>query len=230
MKSMMIFGLMAILFAASPAAASVQYFNFAYAPLGISGGTATATGTIGMEMSLLAAPGRYLYDPLNLYTNYGGTTADFVSSLTVTVSGSNPTLINSVLVDANGTYTLNKNNLNTSDYVAVLFDTSQGVNFGQSELVGQPSYYDSTSSTWWNWGTDHQINGSAVPQSYTGDFQIFSSDTSLAPYGIYPYQMATGVGEPIQLTSFATPEPSTYALLGISLGVVGLVRRKLKNM
>ncbi len=35
----------------------------------------------------------------------------------------------------------------------------------------------------------------------------------------------------MQLTSFGpavVPEPSTYALLCISLGVVGLVRRKLK--
>ena len=219
MKRMMIVGFMAILFAASPAAASLQYFNFTYTPLGSAGGTATATGTIGMEMSLLAAPGRYLYDPLNLYTNYGGTVADFVSSLTVTVSGSS---------GVDGTYTLNKNDLITSDYVAVLFDTAQGVNLGP-ELVGQPSYYDTNSSTWWNWGTDHPIEGAAVPQSYTGDFQIFSSDTSLAPYGISPFQMATGAGEPMQLSSFV-PEPSTYALLGISLGVVGLVRRKLKNM
>ena len=217
MKRLMIVGLMAILYAASPAAASVQYFNFTYNPLGVAGGTATATGTIGMEMSLLSTPGRYLYDPTSSYTNYGGSTVDFVSSLTVTVSGSN---------GADGTFTLNKNNLANSDYVAVLFDTSQGVNLGP-ELVGQPSYYDQTTSTWWNWGTDHQIDGAVVPQSYTGDFQIFSSDTSLAPYGSYPYQMATGAGEPMQLSSFV-PEPSTYALLCISLGVVGFVRRKLK--
>ena len=218
MKQTLILGFMVILFAAAPAVASVSYFNFAYTPLGVAGGTATATGTIGLEMSLLTAPGRYLYDPTGNYTNYNGITADFVSSLTVTVSGS---------AGGNGTFTLNRSDLPNSDFVAVLFDTSQGVNFGQ-ELVRQPSYYDQTTSTWWNWGTDHQIDFAPVPQSYTGDFQIFSSDTSLlAPYGIYPYQMATGAGEPMQLSSFV-PEPSTYALLCISLGVVGFVRRKLR--
>ena len=225
MKRILIAGLMAILFTAAPAAASIMYFNFTFVPLGVAGGTATAQGTIGLEMSLLTAPGRYLYDPTTLYQSYGGTTADFVSSLTVTVNGSD---------GGNGTFTLNKSDLVTSDYVAVLFDVAQGVNFNQG-LIGQQSYYDLASSTWWNWGTDHQVSfegeNPPPPQSYTGDFQIFSLDSSLAPYGIYPYQMATGGGEPMQLTSFgpaAVPEPSTYALLCIALGVVGFARRKLK--
>ncbi len=67
MKRTLIAGLMTILFAAAPAAASVKYFDFTFVPLGAAGGTATAHGTIGLEMSLLSTPGRYLYDPT---TNY----------------------------------------------------------------------------------------------------------------------------------------------------------------
>ncbi len=223
MKRILIAGLMAILLAAVPATASVKYFNFTFAPLGVAGGSATAHGIIGLEMTALTIPGRYLYDPLSLYSNYGGTNSPaLVSSLTVTVSGSD---------GGNGAFTLNKGDLLNSVLVAVLLDTAQGVNFNQ-EFVGQPSYkYQDSPPAWWNWGTDQPVSLEGTPpppsQSYTGDFQIFSSDSSLAPYGIYPYQMATGAGEPMQLTSFAAvPEPSTYALFAVGLGGLALLGRR----
>ena len=185
MKRILITGLMAILFAAAPAAASVKYFTFTFAPLGVTGGTATAQGTIGLEMSQLAIPGRYLYDPLSLYTNYGGTNSPtLVDSLIVTVSGSD---------GGNGIFTLNKNDLLTSDFVAVLFDTAQGVNFSQ-ELIGQPSYkYQDSPPAWWNWGTDQPVSFSSFAESrILAETSNFLAGANSIP-GLRPTPRASGI-------------------------------------
>lgn len=224
MKHTLIAGLMAILFAAAPAAASVKYFDFTFAPK--SNFLASAYGTIGFGMDVISAAQpttRFVYDPYykDYATQYYATSLDFVRYLSVTVQ-------NSTDPSANNTFTLTS----TDPMIGVLFDVSLlGVNFN-TPLFAQQTYNDG--STWWNWGTWDKAGptnvGGGVDQSRTGDFQLFSGDSSFAPYGIDPYQMSSGNGEEMQLTSFgpaAVPEPSTYALLCIGLGVVGFVRRKM---
>ncbi len=76
------------------------------------------------------------------------------------------------------------------------------------------------------WG----VYDSATPV-YTGDFQFYANAESFAPSGIDSYTLATngGTGVPMQLTQAnVIPEPTTYLLLCLSLGVVGLVRRRLR--
>ena len=218
MKRILIAGLLAILFTAAPAAASLMTFDFTF-----SGTDTTAVGSITLDMAVLAAPGRYRYDPSDQYSNYNASNALVVAALTVTVSGSAEPL-------ANTTYQL-------ADFDAVLFDSGVlGVDFTR-QLVGQTTYVDG-SSTSWGWGTwdkngPTNVSGAPVDQSYTGDFQLFSvyNSNPWSPTGIDPYGLTTGGGEPMLLTSFgpaAVPEPSTYVLLTISLGVVGYARRKSK--
>ena len=75
------------------------------------------------------------------------------------------------------------------------------------------------------WG----VYDSATPV-YTGDFQFYANAESFAPSGIDSYTLATneGTGVPMQLTQAnVIPEPTTYLLLCLSLGVVGVVRRKI---
>jgi hypothetical protein len=211
MKRILMTMLLATFTLAAPAAASLMSFDFTF-----TGNGATATGAISMDTAvLLATPGRYIYDPGAQYGNYNATSGLTVAALTVIVSGS-------ATPQANGTFTL-------ADFDGVLFDTSPaGVNLAL-QLVGQATVNGT-------WGTNVAIplSGDPLPppQSYTGDFQIFSPAAGWAPYGTNPYELTTGGGEAMQLTSFAptaVPEPSTYALLCISLGVVGYARRRMKD-
>lgn len=207
MKKFFIIALITIIFTASQAAASIMSYNFTF-----SGGGATASGTISFDMALLGSNGRYLYDPSNItYTGYGGTNIkDLVTALTVKVTGSS---------DPNG-----NNTFSLSNFDGVLFDTSlAGVNLNQSLFgqvladVGGPGVDGS-----WGDGSAGTIvsTAPAPPQSYNGDFQLFSSPTSFAPSGTNPFEITALGGESMQLTSFApasavaTPEPGTVMLLG----------------
>ena len=74
-----------------------------------------------------------------------------------------------------------------------------------------------------------------LPRYYSIDPTVYYSSISLQPLDAVDNQKPTGLyaafdtakmGASTQYT--ATPEPSTYVLLCISLGVVGFVRRKLR--
>ena len=209
MKRILIACLMTILLAAAPAAASVVTYAFTFA-----GNGATATGSITFDMALLTNPGPNVFDTSvgSIYAEaYGTSTPGLVTALSVNVSGAS---------GGNGTFTL-------ADFDGVLFDTSTaGLNLSQL-LVGQSVVVTGYGTG--TWGTPAIITGSNPVQSWSGDFQLFSPAASAAPYGSNPFEITTAGGEAMQLTSmYATPEPSTYALLCISLGVVGFVRRKLR--
>lgn len=211
MKRTLLAGLMALLFAAAPAAASVKSFSFTFAGNGIDN-HATATGFITFDMALLLNPGRNVFDTSDgyVYTTgahpYGPNIPGLVTALTVTVSDANY---------GNGTF-------NLFDFDGVLFDTS--LKEGGVDLTRELT-------TQWTvggfWGTNVNVDKSNPPRSSTGDFQLFSPVTSDAPSGGNPYTLGD-----MTLTSFApaaVPEPTTYVLLCISLGVVGFARRKLVN-
>ncbi len=128
----------------------------------------------------------------------------------------------------------------TADYTknyfsSVIFDTSiLGVDLTR-ELVGQNAGNEVNGP----WGTLKGSSGSSPILSDTGDFEIFAVDpnaSGAAPNGQYPYLLATLGGTSndsnyVQLTSFApssaVPEPTTYVLLTLALGVVGFARKRL---
>ena len=203
--------ILTILLAAAPAAASFLTYDFTFA-----GNGASATGSITFDMALLANPGRNLFDTSagGDYSMYGTNIPGLVTALSVTVSGAS---------DGNGLFTL-------ADFDGVLFDTSTaGLNLNPNQqLIGQSVVTGYGTGAW---GTPAIISGSNPVQSWTGDFQLFSPASSPAPYGSNPFEITTAGGEAMQLTSMiavnAVPEPSTYALLCISLGVVGYARKKM---
>ena len=194
-----------------PAAASIISINFTFLGSAYTDGvnSAVVTGTIGFDSTLLSNPGYNSFD----LTTPGGLAA--VPYLTVTVSNS---------TDGNGTFT-------RSDFSQVIFDTSSvALNMAQwTELVGQTT----GSPTNKKWGTPDLIPETTPPGSYSGDFQLVAAAGSpSAPTGISPFQLGTfgAANDGVQLTSmFITPEPTTYVLLSLSLGVVGLARKKLKK-
>ena len=220
MKKLFIITFIAIMFTASQAAASlIMSYDFTF-----SGNGATAIGTISFDMALLGSKGRYIYDPGTYYGNYGGTNIkDLVTALTVNVSGAS---------SGNGTF-------NLSDFDGVLFDTSlAGVDFSKP-LFGQVLAGVGGSGINGSWGNgDLATNISTAPdppQSYNGDFQLFSPGSSLAPSGTNPFEISALGGESMQLTSFApssavaTPEPGTMMLLGsgvLTFAVSRFRRRK----
>ena len=214
MKRIFIAGLMALLFAAAPAAASVKSFTFTFA-----GNDATATGIIDFEMSLLGNPGRNVFDTSaekiystigGPYAYYGENISGLVTALSVTVSGAS---------DGNGTFHL-------GDFDGVLFDTSTLL--GGMDLTRELTTQTTVGGLW---GTNINIDNSSPPQSSTGDFQLFSMTLgNLAPNGGNPYELTTSGGELMTLTSFAAvPEPSTYLLLCLGLGVVGFARKMMRR-
>ena len=203
--------LLLAVFAGSTAQANPITFNFrfdgaAYAPAN----TAVASGSITFDDTKLANPGRNLYDPGNLYSAYGTAIAGLVTALNVTVSGASA---------GNGTFGL-------ADFDAVLFDTSASALDFSRQLVGQAT----ASPNGKLWGEIDIELGSSPPQSYTGDFQLFSKTGSDAPYGIYPFQIgsAEGNGDGLQLVSFTqVPEPGSLWLFGgAGLGWWGSRRKR----
>ncbi len=214
MKRIFLAGLMALLFAAAPAAASVKSFTFTFA-----GNGATAMGIIDFEMSLLTNPGRNVFDTSDgyVYTTgdapYGTNIPGLVTALSVTVRGA--TL-------GNGTFHL-------SDFDGVLFDTTRlGLNLNQ-QLIGQTLENIGPVGQTWTWGSvgpEYIIADSNPSASYVGDFQLFSPLTSNAPTGGNPFTIQS-FGDDMTLTSFVpVPEPSTWLLLSLGAGGLALLRRR----
>ena len=206
-------------------------FNFSFSGASFGNG-AGAVGNVTIDMDKLTnngvvQPGVYVWDPNTYYSQYGSHISGLITALDVTVTGA---------YTGNGTYHL-------SDFDALVFDISRfdalhPVNL-TTQLVGQAT----NSPGGFTWGQTDIITGTPDPVlSTTGDFQIFASlptggGDPTAPTGVNPFQLATnggainpvtGLPEYMQLNDFyATPEPSTYLLLAIALGVVGCAR---KNM
>ena len=213
MKRIFLAGLMALLFAAAPAAASVKSFTFTFA-----GNGATAMGIIDFEMSLLTNPGRNVFDTSDgyVYTTgdapYGTNIPGLVTALSVTVLGASA---------GNGTFTL-------LDFDGVFFNTTRlGVNLNQP-LMTQSLVNIGPEGQTWLWGSaGHTIPDSDPAASYVGDFQLFSPNTSDAPTGGNPLEITTLGGEAMALTSFTpVPEPSTWLLLSMGIGGLAILRRR----
>ena len=209
MKRIFIAGLLALLCAAAPAAASVKSFTFSFA-----GNNATATGIINFEMSKLTNPGPNLFDTSvgGIYSPYGTNIPGLVTALSVTVLGASA---------GNGTFTL-------LDFDGVFFNTTRlGVNLNQP-LMTQSLVNIGPEGQTWLWGSaGHTIPDSDPAASYVGDFQLFSPNTSDAPTGGNPLEITTLGGEAMALTSFTpVPEPSTWLLLSMGIGGAAFLRRR----
>jgi hypothetical protein len=206
----------ALLAASAPALAQpiVFAFNFSGAAYTPGPNSALAKGTITFDSTKLGNPNRNVWDVSSgfVYSSgtapYGTNIPGLVTALSLTVTGATDSA-------DNGTFTL-------ADYEAMVFDTtSVALNLGK-ELIGQPT----SSPTSKTWGQDDSIPSSNPAAFYTGDFQIFSVLTSLAPSGAYPFQLATYGGDYMQLISFAPasndiPEPTSFALFGLGLVAIG---------
>jgi len=216
----LIAGLLTLL-AAAPAAASPSTYNFSFSgsAYGAAPNGALAMGSITFEQSLLANPGRSVYDPGNsLQGAYGTPTLNLVTALSVLVTGS---------TNGNGTWGL-------SDFDAVVFDSSLRPLDLTRELVGQAT----ASLIGKTGGQDDPNPFASFVQSYTGDFQLFAKAGSAAPTGIYPFQLGTNGGndDPLQLISFAPAEgvaevsaPGSWALMILGLGLAGAARTQLSR-
>lgn len=168
------------------AGAALLEYQFIFSGPVYGGNSAMAVGTITIDSDMIANPGRNIYDPSYLYTNYGLHADGMITALTVTVTGATGGV-------GDGTFDL-------TNFDAVLFDTSLLALDLTRQITGQPT----ASSTGMTWGEDDPIEASDPPQMYTGDFQLFAAAGSGAPHGIYPYQIGANEGniDGMQLIAF----------------------------
>jgi hypothetical protein len=186
---------------------------------------AVAKGYISIESSAIVNPGYKEFDR-------GNDTFGAILDLYVTVTNTTNGL-------GNGTFTL-------ANFTKVIFDTGS---FSLTPLDLTKPLFDQVvyndGSKEYTWGQYVGVDGSDPPRSFTGDFEIFASDGTLLPYstgptGSSPFVLATNNGvlgpnnefpDGIQLTSFSmVPEPSTFTLLCLSLGVVGFARKRMPKL
>ncbi len=199
--------LMATAVMASPGVASVNFdFTFSGASPGNYATVNMTLESVGAGMLSLDTPGRYVWNPDR------------------SIAGeiySSDALVRTLNVDVYSGGTL-AGQYSRGDFYGMILDLSllNTVDLSTDQsLIGQATPNGP-------WG----VYDSAAPV-FTGDFQFYANTGSLAPSGIDSYTIATyeGNGVPLQLTqSSVVPEPTTYLLLCLSLGVVGVVRRKLR--
>lgn len=206
MKRIIFTCLMAILVTVAPALAGPSPVMFAF--------TFTGSGTGNYVKGLMALntevtpgdksgllnpfyPGLYVWDPTG---EIGGP--------------SNDNLVQSLSLDVYND-SIRVGHFTRDNYYGMIFDIQYllTVNLSYDQaLIGQ-----ATATGSWGSGTD-------------GAFKLYAILDNSAPTSTDPYEIYTenGSGIPMQLTQFdVVPEPSTYVLLAISLGVVGYVRRKM---
>ena len=209
MKRLIIGCLLAIMVTAvtaTPGEADVVVFDFTFgeAASGDYAKVSMALVTGGTGMLSLNTPLRYVWNPDRSMSGETYSSDALVQSLNVDVY-SGGTLA--------GQYS-------RSDFYGMILDLSLlntvDLAYDQS-LIGQGTANGP-------WG----VYDPAVPV-FTGDFQFWANTGSFAPSGTDSYTIITneGTGVSMQLTQAnVVPEPTTYVLLCLSLGVVGLVRRK----
>ena len=220
MKNLIKALILSLLFSALPALAEPIVFNFTFSGAAYTPGTnsALAKGTITFDSTKLGNPNRNVWDVSSGFV-YSSGTAPYGTNIPGLVTALNVTVTGSVGGIGDGTFTL-------ADYEAMVFDTtSDALNLGK-ELIGQPTSSPNSKA----WGQDDPIGSSDPAASYTGDFQIFSLSSSLAPSGAYPFQLATNGGDYMQLVSFAPagsdiPEPTSFALFGLGLVAMAWARK-----
>ncbi len=210
MKQLVIGCLLAIMLtavSAAPGLADVVFdFTFGEAASGDYATVSMALVTGGAGLLSLNTPLRYVWNPDRSITGETYSSDALVKTLNVDVY-SGGSLV--------GQYS-------RGDFYGMILDlsllTAVDLSFDQG-LIGQATPNGP-------WG----VYDPAIPV-LTGDFQFYANVGSLAPSGIDYYTIATigGTGVAMQLTQAnVVPEPTTYALLCLSLGVVGLARRKLR--
>lgn len=214
MKRIIIACLLAILVTAAPVAADTAPVVFNFTFTGIVETSNYATGTMVLntgDVGLLAInfPGRYVWDPTRSTTGEIISSDNLVQTLNVSVF-SNNTLVRQYTRDDFDIMILDIALLTTVDL------SHDQILIGQGTPNGPWGVYDPENPT------------------VTGDFQFFAHDGTTAPIGFDYYTIATDAGAEtgvsMQLTQFdVVPEPSTYVLLCLSLGVVGYARNKMRT-